>query len=1202
MCAVGALAPRVAVLGERRAVRAISEEGGGNGDSLVAEAVDPATVTSEAGPDPVDCLVLDSTHPDVDAVETVGQWAEERPAVPVIVLTGEWDEERVLQMVNAGAAETLPGEIVDSDPELFVERVSAAVDSAVEERSLTDVYDDVGDGVTLHDPLAGELLEANGKMSELTGYDQETLRERGIGGISVAEEGYTEARAYEILRAVATSGDAESVEWVIETAAGERRRLEANFTAATMGGGRAAILFRDLTERRELEETYREIFENVSDGLVVHHPETGEILDVNDRFCEMNGYDREELLGETVDIVTGSGYTYECVLERIRAAREEGAQLFEWRNQRADGETFPVEVHLSVVSIRGKERVLGSVRDITDRRRTERRLTAILDRIDDAIYLTSATELTRPSQTPDYLSSGYEDIWGQPLDSLREKYENGFFETLHPEDEAEYREFVERLAREIETDDAADSYTMEYRIERPDGEIRWVHSEYYPLDWGRTPRRVVIVSRDVTERKRTARNLRMIAERVDEAIYMSSPDKSEVYYASPSFEDLWDIPTERIYEDPQAFIDRVHPDDREWFREEYERIRRDLTDPDREPQDTYELEYRVRHGDDSVRWISVRGYPVYDGTGDVDRWIAVNREVTERKARERRIASFDDATDDLATADTPEEAAEMAVTAATETLNLPAVAVFLYDDDDGVLRPEAFVGAFSEDIESEPIRAGDGRLWETFTKGSVAAADSAGDRSGVADGGVSEPLAELADWRALSLGTHGVLLAGSTDESFDPETVQATHILAATLEAALNHLRGQRRLAAQEEQLRTQTERAERLDRIASLTQQVEAAITDASTSGDVERAVCQRLVDPGPYDLAWIGDAGVGAERLTPRTVVGASEEFVQTNDLRTDEDTADPHPAVTAWESGEVRVENSLVNSGLTGEWRQHGLSAGYQSICAVPLTDDGITHGVLVIGNDEPGAFGDRERDVLSQLGTSIANALAAIERRRALESDETVELEFRGSGDELSFAAAAAAADCRVRLERTVARQDGSVSLYFSFEGDVPSDLEAVVDRTFPGSVDVVADGSSPLFEVRTDGWFGAPLAEYGGMLREASADPGETTIVVEVPEQADVRSFVERLQAVAPSLELVAKRQHRERDRTPATISDRLGSELTDRQLEVLQTALSAGYFEWPRDHDGSEVADRLGITQPTFNKHLRIAERETFELLFGDGP
>jgi predicted DNA binding protein len=149
--------------------------------------------------------------------------------------------------------------------------------------------------------------------------------------------------------------------------------------------------------------------------------------------------------------------------------------------------------------------------------------------------------------------------------------------------------------------------------------------------------------------------------------------------------------------------------------------------------------------------------------------------------------------------------------------------------------------------------------------------------------------------------------------------------------------------------------------------------------------------------------------------------------------------------------------------------------------------------------------------------------------------------------------------------------------------------------------VVADESSSLLvEARTDDWFGSPLAEYGGVLREAAADPDGTTVTVEVPRQADVRSFVERLADIAPSLDLVARRQHRRRNRTPAELSDRVRTDLTDRQFEVLQTALSAGYFEWPRENDGSEVADRLDITQPTLNKHLRLAERKTFEVLFGD--
>jgi len=49
---------------------------------------------------------------------------------------------------------------------------------------------------------------------------------------------------------------------------------------------------------------------------------------------------------------------------------------------------------------------------------------------------------------------------------------------------------------------------------------------------------------------------------------------------------------------------------------------------------------------------------------------------------------------------------------------------------------------------------------------------------------------------------------------------------------------------------------------------------------------------------------------------------------------------------------------------------------------------------------------------------------------------------------------------------------------------------------------------------------------------------------------------------------------------------------------VSQTASLSGYFEWPRDRSGEEVAASLGITQSTFNNHLRTAERKLLARLF----
>jgi PAS domain S-box-containing protein len=1048
-------------------------------DRITAHSVSPETLDATGSARiQADCLVIDGDHFGSTGSDVVDAVTDEHAKLPVVLLFSAENHELAVDALAAGATETLPRRLVDN-PELLCDRITSAAQREHARTGFRELYDGVAGIVTLHDPDTGAIQHANRALCEVLGYEREQLISMDVGDLVADRSGCDDERVRELVTSATDADSPIEIELPLEAADGSVRWVESSLDTATFGGRDVVLSCSvEITERTELEQTYHELFESVADGLVVHDRETGEIRDVNERFCEMSGYTRDELVGASIDTVAPSdGACSSGASEsRFQRATADEPQLFEWRTQREDGDEFPVEVNLQGVQIRGDECVLASVRDITDRKRrqqalreSERRLQAILDRIDEAILFARIHELGTELPDLDFVSSGYEEIWGQSLESLHDTYEGGFFGAVHPDDEPEHRAFVDEMLREIRAG-ADGRYAREYRIERPDGEVRWVHSDYYPVEWNDGPPRIVVVSRDVTDRKR----------------------------------------------------------------------------------------------------------------------------------RERRIASFDEATDDLTTADTPEEATQTAVKAATETLGLPAVGALLYDNDEGVLRAEAVAGPIPDEITVGP---NDGRLWEAFATGTPVASDGGTSMEPPADEAAgSTALDGLEEWRGLTLGNHGVLVVGSADSPLDSDAVQAAHVLAATLEAALNHLRGQKQLAAQEEQLRTQTERADRLDRIVSLSRQVEAAITAASDRDEIGRAVCEQLANSGPYEAAWIGGVDVGTDRITPRAIVGASAQYVDSLDLTTAGTAADAHPAVRAWQTDTVQVVDSLVSDGPTGAWRQQVLSEGHQSLCAVPLTYDGITYGVLAIAADAPNVYDERIQDVLSQLGTSIGHALAAIERRRALESDETIELAFGGDGVDLPFARAARRADCRVQHERTVARQDGTVSVYFRFEGETSGNAAAVAGRTLPGEVDVVTeDSSSVLVEAQTDLWFGSLLAEYGAVLRKAAAESGETTLVVEVPTQADVRSFTERLQELAPSLELVAKRQHQRQDRTSEERSARVADELTDRQLEVLQTALSAGYFEWPRENDGSEVAERLGITQPTLNKHLRLAERKTFELLFNDG-
>jgi PAS domain S-box-containing protein len=911
----------------------------------------------------------------------------------------------------------------------------------------------------------GEYVFVNERFCELTGHDREELLGRPFYEVFTPEYRDLVRERYE--QRVAGESPPQRYDVALQTADGDARTFDISVSRIHHEGEPATMAtFRDVTEHRKLERTYRELFENVGDGLVVHHPETGEMLDVNERFCALTGYDRDELLGETVDKVTPPEYTVENAQERIQRAREEGTHLFEWQAEPKDGEPHAVEVHLGLVDIRGNERVLASVRDISDRRRTERRLRAILDRIDEAIFLARAEELTSPSPAPDFLSSGYEAIWGQPLEQLQDTHENGFFDTLHPEDRDGYSAFIEDILADIEHDEADDRYAREYRIERPNGEQRWVHSDFYPVEWADGTPRIVILSRDVTDRKR----------------------------------------------------------------------------------------------------------------------------------RERRMASFEAATDDLATAETPTAATRTAIEAATETLDLPAVGAFLYDDRDGVLRPEAVSAPLADPLDGRTIDPGDGPLWAAFATGGVITPDAETASPTAADG---DALA-VNDWRAIALGSHGVLLVGAPAADIEAETMQSAHVLAATLEAALNHLEGEAARAAQAEKLQAQTERAERLERVAGLTQRVEAAITDASTRDGIETAVCEKLANVEPYATVWVGAADVGTDRLSPRTVAGPTPQEIAAVDVA-DEGT-DPHPAATAWQTGQVQVVDEIVGNGPTAPWRERALQRGHQSLCAVPLAHAGRTHGVLVIAARRPGVFGDREREAFEQLGTSIGNALTAVERRRALESDDTTEVELQATDADLWVATVAHDLECTVSHERTVRRDDGTVGCYYELSGSPPDDesVRTHIETAKPSTDSVSVTASEErraLVEVTADSWFGELLPDHGAVLRRAVATPDDATLVVELPAGGDVRAFVDQLLEVCPAFEVVAQRRHQQPDRTPPETRARLEQRLTDRQLEVLQTAVAAGYFAWPRDSSAEDVAERLDITQPTLTKHLRAAERKAFDLL-----
>ncbi len=142
-------------------------------------------------------------------------------------------------------------------------------------------------------------------------------------------------------------------------------------------------LEKEVAERKRTEEAlkrseanYRSIFNAVNDAIFVHEMETGRILDVNKKMCEMYGYTPEEVVHLNVeDLSSGvSPYTQEDAFKWIKKAIDGDPQLFEWMAKDKSGRLFWVEVNLKRVKIEDRDRLLAVVRDITERKQSEKAL------------------------------------------------------------------------------------------------------------------------------------------------------------------------------------------------------------------------------------------------------------------------------------------------------------------------------------------------------------------------------------------------------------------------------------------------------------------------------------------------------------------------------------------------------------------------------------------------------------------------------------------------------------------------------------------------------------------------------------------------------------------------------------------------------------------------------------------------------------
>jgi PAS domain S-box-containing protein len=276
----------------------------------------------------------------------------------------------------------------------------------------------------------------------------------------------------------------------------------------------------DISERRQMEEALRQSeqrfarFMEQLPGLAWIKDLQGRYVYANDAAMKAFCCTRDELYGKTDELIFSPETAAQFEQNDRRAlASETGIQIIETLKH-DDG-----IVHHSLVSkfpVLGPDGapafVGGIAIDITDRLRaeevlaeSEERFRQLAENINEVFWMTDpeTTQLL-------YISPAYERVWGRSCQSLYEQ-PRSFLDAVHPDDQERVRITVlEKQSRGEPTD-------KEYRVVRPDGSVRWVRDQAFPVrDATGRVYRMVGISEDITERKTAQEVLKEADRRKDE--------------------------------------------------------------------------------------------------------------------------------------------------------------------------------------------------------------------------------------------------------------------------------------------------------------------------------------------------------------------------------------------------------------------------------------------------------------------------------------------------------------------------------------------------------------------------------------------------------------------------------------------------------------------------------------------------------------
>jgi len=250
-------------------------------------------------------------------------------------------------------------------------------DAAEKERSLQDaqaMLHHVDDGLTLLDPTNGAVLAANDRFLNSTGYPRGQMLEGTLRPFLPADP---DAPSGDILRLLARASREGAVSQVVRLhpRTGADRLVRAHFRRLTLSDGpRVLAVFSeiaDLVEQRQTAEAERDRLKQfllpAAAPALLLEPEQGRVVDATPEAAAYFGTDIASLVsGQISPLAPGEGaQTRETLLSHLEKAVNLEPQRFEWSAPDAQGRKLVFSVSLQRLSIKGQDRLLALLRDLS---------------------------------------------------------------------------------------------------------------------------------------------------------------------------------------------------------------------------------------------------------------------------------------------------------------------------------------------------------------------------------------------------------------------------------------------------------------------------------------------------------------------------------------------------------------------------------------------------------------------------------------------------------------------------------------------------------------------------------------------------------------------------------------------------------------------------------------------------------------------